>query len=696
MFTSIRAKFIIITVFVLLFSIGCVLLMGMSEHERLYKQYVTAELDAVVANLADDLIPSMTFENDDFKSASMLLALDRYSSVKYALILDKQRQVRNEYINPEYAQYNDDGTYQLDTRFIERAIGTDVVGDQLVIMNVVGESTFPLGYVLVVADYEGPLARSSSRLMESLVPLLAIILVVATVMSVLFHRRLLAELLRLSLFARNVKESGDCTMRFDANAKDEVGELAGNINAMLETIDSQYQVTEHTTELLMEQQESLKELANYDTLTKLPNRQFFNDMLRSKLAVARRHQRNLAVMFLDLDHFKQINDSLGHEVGDALLVQVASRIKEQLREGDVLARVGGDEFLILIPEYNDSYELGVISQRIISSMQGSIRVREWDAHTGVSIGIADAESATYDMNALIRNADMAMYRAKEKGRGTYAFFKTGLLEESIRKINIANALIPAIQNSQFQVAYQAKVDSNKQVCGFEALVRWKSDKYGFISPAEFIPIAEQSGRINLISRWMISQVFKDLGQIQSMSENPLVVSINLSTHDLRDSDFIHFIREKAAEHQIDTKLIQFEVTESAYLDNFEQANAFLSDLHAMGCTVALDDFGTGYSSLSYLTRIKVDTIKIDREFIENINESEQDTLIIETILDLAGNLGLVICAEGVETSEQSDFLLSKGCDELQGYFYSKPTELANLAKSIEHLSDSDPVVSIRH
>ena len=687
MLSSLRAKFIVITVLVMLASSATVAILGNIEHENLYRNSAINHLDALSSNLADQLIPLISENSDDAKVATELLALDRYEEVKYAYILDSQRQVLNNFANPTYVDLVEAGQ-RVDRQYINEAEGVRVVGGDLIALKLIGEPGYSFGYVLVVSDYAGPLQNSASNLFRNFLPTLLLIAVLAIWVSAWFYRRLLRHLNALSHFTRSIKKSDDYQMRFDVAGKDEVADLGHSINGMLETIDEQNQKSIRNTELLMEQRQSLQELANYDALTKLPNRKFFNDMLKSKLANARRARRNLAIMFLDLDNFKQVNDSLGHEVGDSLLVEVSDRIKEHLREGDILARIGGDEFLILIPEFSESFSLGMVADRLINALNTNIQIGDWDVHTGISIGIADAKSAGYQLHSLIRNADMAMYQAKENGRGTYAFFVQGLLEDSIRKINIANALNVAIKENQFEVFYQAKVDNTKQVCGFEALVRWKSNTYGYVSPAEFIPIAEQSGRITNISRWVISQVFDELGVIQSMSERPLTVSINLSTHDLRDKEFTQFIRDKVEEYEVDTSLIQFEVTESAYLDNFDQANEFLSVIHDLGCSVALDDFGTGYSSLSYLTRIRVDTIKIDREFIDNINESKQDTLIIETILDLAGNLGLSICAEGVETSEQSDFLLQKGCDQLQGFYYAKPTALGSLEKSIEHISSS--------
>ena len=695
MLGSLRAKFIAITLLVLLASSVSVAVLGMMQHENQFRTTAVTYLKALSNNLADHLVPLLETQSTKKAIAAELLALDRYETVKYAYVLNESREIRSQFSNPVYVDLLSPGR-KASEDYLQEKPGVRLVGDDLVAIQQISRGGTVLGYVLLVSDYTGPLQQSAGNLLGKLLPVLLVIVVAAISVSAWFYRKLLAHLIDLSGFTRSIKKSEDYHLRFEVTGNDEVADLGRGINSMLETIDEQNQKSIRNTELLMEQRQTLQKLVNYDALTKLPNRKYFKDMLRAKLASAKRAKRNLAIMFLDLDNFKQVNDSLGHEVGDSLLLEVSKRIKQQLREGDILARLGGDEFLILIPEFEDTFALGLVADRLITEMNASMKISDWDVHTGVSIGIADAVSAEYDMNAMIRNADMAMYQAKENGRGTYAFFVQGLLEDSIRKINIANALNTAIKENQFEVFYQAKVDNTQQVCGFEALVRWKSDIYGYVSPAEFIPIAEQSGRITQISRWVISQVFSELEVVQSLSNKPLTISINLSTHDLKDTEFTQFIRDKIDQYEVDTSLIQFEVTESAYLNNFKQANDFLSVIHELGCSVALDDFGTGYSSLSYLTRIKVDTIKIDREFIDNINESKQDTLIIETILDLAGNLGLSICAEGVETAEQSDFLLQKGCHQLQGYLYAKPTELASLEKSIEHISGDAPKLNIRN
>ena len=695
MLGSLRAKFIAITLLVLLASSASVAVLGMIQHENQYRNTAITYLKALSNNLADHLVPLLGSQSAKKAIASELLSLDRYENIKYAYVLDKSRGIQSQFSNPKYVDLLSPGR-KASQDYLNEKPGVRVVGNDLIAIQQISRGGILYGYILIVSDYKEPLQDSAASLLSKLLPVLFVIVAIAISISAWFYRKLLTHLNDLSGFTRSIKKSEDYHLRFSVTGNDEVADLGRSINNMLETIDEQNQKSIRNTELLMEQQQTLQKLVNYDALTKLPNRKYFKDMLRTKLASAKRAKRNLAIMFLDLDNFKQVNDSLGHEVGDSLLLEVSQKIKEQLREGDIVARLGGDEFLILIPEFEDTFALGLLADRLITEMNVSMKISDWDVHTGVSIGIADAISAEYDLNALIRNADMAMYQAKENGRGTYAFFVQGLLDDSIRKINIANALNKAIKQNQFEVFYQAKVDSSQQVCGFEALMRWKSDVYGYVSPAEFIPIAEQSGRITQISRWVISQVFSELEVVQRLSSKPLTISINLSTHDLKDAELTQFIREKIDQYDVDTSLIQFEVTESAYLNNFEQANEFLSVIHELGCSVALDDFGTGYSSLSYLTRIKVDTIKIDREFIDNINESKQDTLIIETILDLAGNLGLSICAEGVETAEQSDFLLQKGCHQLQGYLYAKPTELASLKKSIEHISGEPPKLNIRN
>ncbi|GAB2701669.1 putative bifunctional diguanylate cyclase/phosphodiesterase [Aliiglaciecola aliphaticivorans] len=408
------------------------------------------------------------------------------------------------------------------------------------------------------------------------------------------------------------------------------------------------------------------------------------EILKLELARSQRENEDLAIMFFDVDGFKGVNDTLGHETGDLLLKAVATKVKSFLRPGDILARLGGDEFLIMIPHLNNSLIAVNIANRIIEGMLTPIEINSWDIQTGVSIGIAKATDAEFDINTFISNADIAMYASKEKGKGSYTVFHKRMLEENRRKVQIANLITNAIAKDEFDIHYQLKISSQGSIKGLEALLRWKNDELGNISPAEFIPIAEQGGKVKAITRWLVEKVFQDMSVLQSLVDHDLVVSLNISSHDLQDRNFIHFIKKNLSIYNVNIQNIQFEMTESSYLENFDSANQFFSNIRKMGGSIALDDFGTGYSSLSYLTKIEIDTLKIDRMFVMQHDSSGKDTVVLQTILDLGHRLGLQICSEGVETADQANYLILNGSDEMQGYYFAKPMPLAKLPDAFEN------------
>jgi diguanylate cyclase (GGDEF)-like protein len=441
------------------------------------------------------------------------------------------------------------------------------------------------------------------------------------------------------------------------------------------------------TQRMVEQQKAMERLANFDSLTGLPNRQFFMEHLRVELARATQNKKNLVLLYFDLDGFKGVNDSLGHEMGDQLLIKVCERAKILLRAGDVISRLGGDEFLILLHDAPNDTILFVIAERLVRGLSVPFEINTWQVQIGASVGIAKASDSNFNLSEFVSNADIAMYRSKTAGRNTHTIFIPEMMEENKRKLLIANSIATAIKNDEFTLYYQAKVATDETIIGYEALLRWSNDSLGIVSPADFIPIAEQSGKILPISMWVLDRVCQDMKVLQQLNKKNIVISVNLSAHDVRSKTLVSFIKNLLTKYAIKPSLLEFEVTESAYLENFEMANDFLTQLRNMGSLVALDDFGTGYSSLSYLTQINIDTLKIDKQFVDNINISDRNMLVTKTIIDMAKHLNLQVCAEGVETREQAKFLVDCGCHQLQGYLFSKPKSLETMLKKNIQLID---------
>jgi diguanylate cyclase (GGDEF)-like protein len=505
-----------------------------------------------------------------------------------------------------------------------------------------------------------------------------VLLLVCFFISHFFIEHSLQAFFRLSAFVIKIRKNDDYSLRIEPSGGVELSTLGQNINEMLETLHADSELNRMNSKRLMEAQVSMSRMAQHDTLTGLPNRKYFMETLERELARSRRSKNNIALMFFSLDGFRVVNDTYGHKIGDALLIEVGSRARGFLRQGDFIARLGGDEFLILL--YNDPSEVTVneIAKRLAVKLSRPYIIDTWQLEVSASIGIAVASDSDFDIEEFIGNADIAMYRSKDNGPGNYTVFAPHMKEEKKRRLEIANALNQAISKNEFHLVYQAKVNREDKVVGYEALIRWNSESLGFIPPDEFIQIAEQSGKITLLTFWVLERLCKDIGTFISQHNQQIKVSFNLSAHDLRDVKLSSKIELLLKQYAVDGRNIEIEVTESTYLENFDSANAFFDDMAKLNCSIALDDFGTGYSSLGYLTQININTLKIDKQFVDHIAQSSKSLLVTKAIIEMCKQLGLDICAEGVETEEQATLLKESGCHQLQGYLYSKPSPIERL------------------
>lgn len=678
MFKSIKSTLTVLTVTAIIVACSGVLYLAVSEYQNLYKESVTGDLDGLSENMSNDLVTLLATNLDDFELARILLRLERYENVKYAVIYDNNWQELQLYVGKSLL--NEKAAFQRFTKdyLSEFPIGVGISENELIAVKRVGDSAFPLGYLLIVNDAKNPLQRSTQKLLSKVLPMGVAIALVTIFYALWVLRSALLPLERLSRLAQKIKRTKDYSLRVNVDGKQEVSELSKNINGMMVAINQETEKNKEFTERLVEQQKTMERLANFDSLTGLTNRQFFMETLRIELAKAQRDEKNLVLMYFDLDGFKGVNDSLGHETGDQLLIQVAERIKYILRDTDVVSRLGGDEFLILLHNEPNDFKLREIAQRLISSISEPYDINGWEVQLSAGAGIAKAKDSHFDLGEFVSNADVAMYRSKLAGRGIFTVFVPVMMEDSKRRLNIANQLLKALKSDEFELFYQSKVSPQEQVIGYEALLRWQSESLGFVSPAEFIPIAEQSGKIGALTYWVLERVCRDLPELISKSDSGIVVSVNLSAHDIKNPDLLGFIQSLFKQYNVNPQKVEFEVTESAYLENLQVANDFFNAISELGSSIALDDFGTGYSSLSYLTQITIHTLKIDKQFVDKLGVSDRGSLVTRTIIEMAKQLNLNICAEGVETREQVDFLLSNGCHQLQGFLFSKPVCLSDI------------------
>ncbi|MCX7027846.1 MAG: EAL domain-containing protein [Spirochaetes bacterium] len=413
--------------------------------------------------------------------------------------------------------------------------------------------------------------------------------------------------------------------------------------------------------------------ATHDGLTGLPNRLMFTQLLNHAIESARHHKRRLAVFFIDLDRFKIINDTMGHETGDLLLQQISMRFKQSLRAADIVGRMGGDEFMILIEEVHELSKVAEIAHKILANTMKPIVLLDEECRVTASLGISIFPKDGEDEQSLMKNADTAMYFAKEEGKNNYQFYSKNIKTLSIEHMAIETNLRLALERNEFSLHYQAKFDFKTNVIsGVEALLRWQNPELGTVTPTQFIPIAEETGLIIPIGKWVLKTVCAQNVAWQKQGLPAVRMSINVSPRQAMDDNLIHDIKTTLKNTGMASNLLELEINESMVMHNPTQMISVLAEIKKMGVRLAIDDFGTSYSSLAQIKHFPFDTLKVDRSFIRNISENAEDMAIAKAIITMGKTLNLTVVAEGVETIEEMNFLKENSCDEMQGYYFSRP------------------------
>lgn len=417
----------------------------------------------------------------------------------------------------------------------------------------------------------------------------------------------------------------------------------------------------------------IEHLAHYDSLTGLPNRAMFNDRLRQALTEAGRDGRLVAVIFLDLDQFKNINDSLGHEVGDRLLQAVAQRLRRCVRRGDTIARLGGDEFTVALADMAQADDAGAIAQKIIAAFSAPFNLQDRELFVTASVGVTIFPDDGRDAEVLLKNADIAMYRAKERGRNNFQSYSPDMNKRALQRLSLETSLRRALERDEFVLHYQPQVDFHDgKISGVEALLRWQHPTLGLVPPSDFIPVAEDTGLIVPIGDWVLHTALAQAKQWRGAGLTGVRMSVNVSGRQLQHRNLSTRVIAAVAAAGLLPEHLTLELTESMLMQNVEQSIAILSELHAAGIALSIDDFGTGYASLSYLKRFPIDVLKVDRSFVQDISTDADDAVIVQAIVTMAHSLGIKSVAEGVETREQIAYLVACNCDAMQGYYFSRP------------------------
>lgn len=470
--------------------------------------------------------------------------------------------------------------------------------------------------------------------------------------------------LRISRLRRKLEETYKENLTINSEYK--------RLETLYQSTISSYNKLNTRYDELYKNSESIKKLAYSDNLTELPNRIAFIEMLDS-IMLTLRSDEIIGVMDIDLDNFKNINDTLGHSYGDELLIDVTHRLKQVIDENDYLARIGGDEFIILSQNLVDTVSYEEKIKKVIKVFSYPFVLSTKEYFITVSIGIVFAPKDGKTAQTIVKNMDSALYIAKANGKNTYAYFEPVFNQMLTEKIELQSELRSAIEKKEFVLYYQAQMDlMHKKVLGFEALIRWKHPSKGLLYPSEFIYLAEESGLIIPIGEWVLKAACLQLKEWMNMGHNSIKMAVNLSARQFKDKDFVHMVLDTIESTNIDPNMLVLEITESVALDDLEYTISTIKELKSIGVNFSLDDFGTGYSSMSYLKKLPVSNLKIDKSFLDTIMDDISDQKIVQAIICLAKNLDLNIIAEGVERSEQEQFLQDSNCNMAQGFLYSKP------------------------
>ncbi len=646
---KLRYSSIFITTIIILF-LGAVFLI--TEYTR-YKAEIESDLKNNSRIIAENISGALIFE--DLTTANEILnTLKAKSNIIYAAVFNKENQLFTAYkVDKDYNFVYD----QSDTIYWEN--------NSVLIRTPVLQKGENLGNILLVYTQNEFKSYINFIMMLTLGSIL-ISIFIANLLFRKIHHLMIKPLLYLTDAMQKVTHEKDFNIEIKNESPDEIGILSRGFNKMISQIKEDL---DHRTTV----EDELKNLAMFDQLTKLPNRHYFHEHLESTIKRHERKKEHFALLFLDLDGFKNINDTLGHDYGDLLLQEIASRLSGCIRESDFVARLGGDEFTIVLENVEKVEDIEHIADQIIYAISKEIDLDGTKAYVSGSIGISRYLIDSDCANLLMQYADLAMYHAKENGKNDFIFYNAALNIEKSRAYLIETELRSAIENEELSLNYQPKVDlKTNTVETMEVLLRWNSKKLGFVSPAEFIPVAEKSSLIIKLESWVIQTASLQVKTWNKIGKKDYRVAINISQMHFKQKSFLEDFNTIMQNCGVNLNHLEIELTESAFLSQTEENIQKLSYLQSLGIKISIDDFGTGYSSLSYLKKLPINSIKIDKSFIDGLPNDKDDVAITKTVIDLAKRFNLKTVAEGVETKDQVDLLKELGCDTVQGYYFFKP------------------------
>lgn len=627
-------------------------------HEVLtFRRVIRQELQGLADIIANNAASALVF-NDQTAATETLKGVSANQRIQSVLILNHAGTVFAEYGSPERKDVDREAGGRGGSAFWEWQKGEEVTQT----ITVEGRE---VGTVVIESNMKGLREKLDVFfIVGGLVMLMAVL--IAYLVSARLQGLISEPIMRLVQTMKRVSLEKNFHLRTEKSSNDEVGTLIEGFNEMLEEIAGR-------DELLRQRHDHLQQLAHFDNLTRLPNRVLFYDRLTQALLQAARLEQNVAILFVDLDHFKDINDTLGHRIGDLLLMEVAKRLQEIVRACDTVARMGGDEFTLCLQNMEDPDNATLVAQKIVTNLARPYLIEGEEIFVTASVGITLFPADGLSVDELLKNADTAMYHVKDNGKNMFQFYSQEMNARACKRLTLQNSLRHALERNEFRLYYQPKIDiASRKLTGMEALLRWAHPEKGLIGPDNFIPLAEETGLIVPIGEWVLQSACLQINSWEAQGYPPLRIAVNISPVQFKREDFAESIHRILEETGVNPHFLELELTEGALMQEVESSVEILNRFREIGIHISIDDFGTGYSSLSYLKRFPIDKLKIDRSFIFNLTENRDDNAIVTAIIAMAHSLDLKIIAEGVETEDQLAFLIKQGCQEMQGYLYSRP------------------------
>jgi len=678
---SLHSKQILIIIVINAISLFVASILYFYNNVSSYKQNQITQIEGKSKIIAGTITSSLLF-HDQGAAQEQLGSLIQDSSILYAGIYDADKAFfanydsRLHYRRPNIEEY-EPGLFHKHN--VIEAVSDIHYDNELI------------GYLFIAQDTSG---LTDQMISHALITLAVFImsLLFAYALSMMMQRWLSKPIKDLVDVIHHITTSKDYSQRLTSQHNDEIGQLISSFNTLLDAVkqrdDKLRSHGDELEDLVNLRTRQLHQRSNYDGLTKLPNRHFLIEQLEHQIEIANREDSQIAVMFLDLDRFKVINDNLGHSVGDEVLKVAAQRLSQTVRSNDNVARWGGDEFVIFLSNIESREDIEAIALNVTQALEEVILLADRQFHISTSIGISLYPGNGKDAFTLLKNADISMYRAKDRGAGTFCFYSADMDAGSVDRLSMETKLRRAIENNQCHLVYQPKLNIQKHqldISGVEALIRWYDDELGHVPPGQFIPLAEEIGIINKIGDFVLDSACKQHAEWRAMGVPPVRIAINLSPTSLLEPDIVEKIKTKLEFYNIDPMYLELEITEETFLDASDLCQKNLQLLNEHGIHISIDDFGTGYSCLSYLLDLPVSTLKIDGSFVRKLGTQPENDGIVNAIMTLGHGLGLEVVAECVETEEQLAFLESNGCDIIQGYYFSKPLEPQDLANYVNEL-----------